>query len=140
MTREQGNRKHGNHSRKTRKSIFKIFLIQAVTCALLAAVVLLLTGVVNAYSVLLGGGLYLIPSLYFADRALRFSAGQTAKQALAQMYTSQIWKMALSACGFAAVFILIQPVNPFSLFGTFVLMQIIGWYAQMKLNTRFLKL
>ncbi|WP_415892917.1 ATP synthase subunit I [Neptuniibacter sp. PT8_73] len=94
----------------------------------------------TAYSALLGGALYLLPNLYFADRALRFSAGQNAKQALAEMYVSQIWKMALSAVGFAAVFILIQPLNPFSLFGTFILMQILGWIGQMNLNTRFLKL
>ncbi len=60
--------------------------------------------------------------------------------ALAEMYMSQMWKMSISILAFAAVFILIQPLNPFSLFGTFILMQISGWIAQMNVNKRFLKL
>lgn len=139
MSVGKGNLKQGAHSRKTRGRIFRIFLIQAVICLLLCSG-LLLVSLETAYSALLGGALYLLPNLYFADRALRFSAGQSAKQALAEMYVSQIWKMALSAVGFAAVFILIQPLNPFSLFGTFVLMQILGWIGQMNMKTRFLKL
>jgi len=139
MALGKGTRKQGAHSRKTRGRIFRILLVQAVVCLVLAAG-LLLVNVETAYSALLGGMLYLLPTLYFADRALRFSDGQSAKQALAEMYMSQIWKMALSAVGFAAVFILIQPLNPFSLFGTFVLMQILGWIGQMNLKSRFLKL
>ncbi len=139
MTLGKGNPKQGAHSRKTRGRIFRILLIQATVCLALVTA-LLLVGLETAYSAFLGGVIYLLPTLYFADRALRFSAGQTAKQALAEMYMSQIWKMALSAVGFAAVFILIHPLNPFPLFGTFILMQILGWIGQMKLNTRFLKL
>lgn len=136
---DKGNRTHGVHSRKTRKQVFKLFQIQAVCCVALAAA-LLLHGPVTAWSALLGGGLYLLPNLYFAHRALTFREKQSAKMALAEMYVSQIWKMGISILAFAAVFILIQPLNPFSLFGTFILMQISSWFAQMKLNNRFLKL
>ena len=139
MTLGKGNLKQGAHSRKTRSRIFKILLIQAVICLMFSAG-LMLVDLETAYSALLGGAIYLLPTLYFADRALRFSAGQSAKHALAEMYMSQIWKMALMTVGFAAVFITIQPLNPFSLFGTFILMQILNWVAQIGLNTRFLKL
>ncbi len=139
MAMDQGNRKQGIHSRKTRKQVFKIFLMQALLCVAISAV-LLLDNTITAYSALLGGGLYLLPNLYFAHRALTFREKQSAGRALAEMYVSQIWKMGLSILAFAAVFILIQPLNPFSLFGTFILMQISAWFAQMKLNKRFLKL
>lgn len=139
MSKDQGNRKPGSHSRKNRSRIFRILLIQAVV-GLLLATGLLLDDLVTAYSSFIGSILYLLPTLYFANRALRTSVGQSAKQALAEMYVCQIWKMALTAVGFAAVFILVKPVNPFSLFGTFILMQILSWIGQMNLNNRFLKL
>ena len=136
---DKGNRVQGVHSRRTRKQIFRIFLIQAILSVVVASA-LLLHSQVTAWSALLGGGLYLLPNLYFADRALTFSKGQTAGKALAEMYVSQMWKMGISILAFAAVFILIHPLNPFSLFGTFILMQITGWLAQIKVNNRFLKL
>ncbi len=139
MAMDKGNRKHGVHSQKTRGQIFKIFLIQAVLCVVLSAA-LALYDLITAWSALLGGGLYLLPNLYFAHRALTFREKQSAKMALAEMYMSQIWKMGISILGFAAVFILVKPLNPFSLFGTFILMQISGWIAQMNMNKRFLKL
>ena len=139
MAIEKGNRTQGTHSRKTRRQTFKIFLIQAVV-TLVVSTALLLVNHVSAWSALLGGGLYLLPNLYFAHRALTFRQQQSARMALAEMYVSQIWKMGISVLLFAATFILIQPLNPFSLFGTFILMQTIGWVGQMKLNKRFLKL
>jgi ATP synthase protein I len=139
MAMDKGNPKQGVHSRKTRRKVFRIFLIQAVLCVILS-IVLLLDNLVTAWSALLGGGIYLLPNMYFAHRALVFRDKQSAGRALAEMYVSQIWKMGLSILAFAAVFILIQPLNPFSLFGTFILMQISAWFAQMKLNKRFLKL
>ncbi|MGB0466009.1 MAG: ATP synthase subunit I [Pontibacterium sp.] len=131
--------KQGNHSRATRKQVFRIYLIQAMIGITLSAI-LLLKDTVTAYSALLGAGLYLIPNLYFASRVLKSKSGQTANRALAEMYLSEIWKMGISIVAFAAVFILVQPLSPFSLFGTFILMQITGWFTQMKLNNRFLKL
>lgn len=139
MTMDNSNQKQGVHSRKTRKQIFRIFLLQAVLCVVVATA-LLLESNVTAWSALLGGGLYILPNLYFAHRALTFRDKQSAGRALAEMYVSQIWKMGISILAFAAVFILIHPLNPFSLFGTFILMQITAWFAQMKLNNRFLKL
>ncbi|PIE25173.1 MAG: hypothetical protein CSA60_01405 [Neptuniibacter caesariensis] len=139
MAADKGDRRHGAHSRKTRGRIFRIFLMQAVLCVVLS-IALTLHGLETAWSALLGGGLYLLPNLYFAHRALGFREKQSARVALAEMYVSQIWKMGISILAFAAVFILIQPLNPFSLFGTFILMQVTGWLAQMKMNNRFLKL
>lgn len=139
MTMGKGNRNHGVHSRKTRNRTFRMFLIQAGICVVLSAL-LLLQDRTTALSALLGGGLYLLPNLYFAHRALSFREQQSARRALAEMYVSQIWKMGISILAFAAVFILVHPLNPFSLFGSFILMQITGWIAQMKLNKRFLKL
>ncbi len=131
--------KQGAHSRAARKQVFKVLLWQGILILLISGG-LTLVGEKEAYSALSGGLIYLIPNLYFASRALSDGKGSSAKGALAQMYISEIWKMAITILLFAAVFILVRPVSPFSLFGTFMLMHLIYWVTQIKANNRFLKL
>lgn len=109
-----------------------------VVLALSAA--LLLKGGVEAYSALLGGLVYVLPNLYIAIRTLPHRPGSSARKVLVQLYAGQIWKMVLAVAGFAAVFAWVRPISPFSLFGTFILLQILGVLLQMKLKDRFLKL
>lgn len=128
----------GNHSHKVRHQAFRVLLIQTGFCILLS-ICLFLDSPVAAGSAMLGGVLYLLPMFYFTHRMFLLYKEQTAKQALVQIYANQIWKMLISAIAFAMVFILVKQVNPFALFGMFILMQISGWFAQIKLNNRFLK-
>ncbi|MFW1678303.1 ATP synthase subunit I [Pontibacter sp. JAM-7] len=137
---DRANRTQGVHSRKVRRQAAQVFLYQAVLGLIVTGIALLASGTIAAISALSAVIVYLVPNLYFASRALRFSKGQTARRALAEMYVSQIWKMGLSILGFATVFVLLKSVDPFSLFGTFILLQISGWLMQLKLNKRFLKL
>lgn len=128
----------GKFTQLTRKKVIRIFQIQmAFTIAI--AIAALLHSFVAAYSALLGGLLYLLPNAFFAWRVLSRQT-DTPKGVLADMYIGEIWKMAISIFCFAAVFILVQPVSPFPLFLTFVLLQILNWYLQMKVDDRFLKL
>lgn len=131
--------KQGKHTQVTQQRVIRIFLIQ-VLLVVVIAVIALLFGTVQAYSVLLAGVLYLLPNAYFAKRLLFSRQNSSANRALAEMYIGQIWKMAISIVGFSAVFIMVRPLSPFSLFFVFILLQISGWYLQMKANYRFLKL
>jgi ATP synthase protein I len=133
------NLKPGKHTQATRRRVIRIFLIQALLIAIIA-VITLIYGVTQAYSVLLGGLLYLLPNAYFAKRLLFSRQNSSVNRALAEMYIGQIWKMAISIVGFSAVFIMVRPLSPFSLFLAFILLQVSGWYLQMKANHRFLKL
>ncbi len=133
------NLKPGKHTQATRQRVIRIFLIQALLVVVMA-VIALFSGMTQAYSVILGGVLYLLPNAYFAKRLLFSRQNSSANRALAEMYIGQIWKMAISIVGFAAVFIMVRPLSPFSLFFAFILLQISGWYLQMKANYRFLKL
>jgi len=132
-------RKPGRHSRITRQKVFALLLLQT---AVLMAVsgVLLLQDITLAYSALLGGAIFLIPYSYFAWKALSLADTATARQTMAVMYVSEIWKMAMTVMGFALAFVLVQPLSPFSLFGTYILMQVTSWLGQVWLNKRFLKL
>ncbi len=134
-----GNQRTGAQSRDTGKDVLGILLIQAIVVLLLSAA-LLLKGNVLAYSALLGGLIYLIPNLYVTLRTLPHRAGSTAGMVLAQLYIGQIWKMALSVAGFTATFIWVKPLSPFSIFGTFILLQLLGMLLLMMSRQRFLKL
>mgnify|MGYP003914117215 FL=1 len=136
----QKKQQQGVHSRKVRKRTFRIFLAQMVLVVVLVAGFWGLFGQTEALSAAAAGVIYLVPNLYFASRALKHRQGDTARRVLAQMYVSEIWKMGMTALLFAAVFILVRPLSPFSLFGTYILLHLTGWVAQVLLNNRFQKL
>jgi len=96
------------------------------------------------YSAFLGGIIYLIPYAYAVNRILvkepQIAAEQSANKTLAELYISQIWKMVIGALLFALVFVLVKPLSPFSLFGTYIAVHVIGWYLQVKTDQRFIKL
>jgi ATP synthase protein I len=134
-----GNQRIGTQSRNARQQILGVLLIQTIVMLALSAV-LLLKGYVVAYSAFLGGLIYLVPNLYVALRTLPHRAGSTAGMVLAQLYAGQIWKMALSVAGFTATFVLVDPISPFSIFGAFILLQLLGMALLMMSRKRFLKL
>jgi ATP synthase protein I len=135
-----GNQRAGAQSRNTRNTVLGVLLIQTIVMLVLSAALLLLKGKVVAYSALLGGLVYILPNLYIALRTLPHRAGSTAGMVLAQLYVGQIWKMALSVAGFAAIFIWVKPLSPFPIFGTFILLQLLGMALLMKSTKQFLKL
>jgi len=92
----------------------------------------LLLGVTQAYSAMLGGLLYLLPNLYFTWRALSGQETDSAHRVVMRMYASEIGKMMLAVALFSATFMLVQPLSPFPLFGTFILLQLSGWILQLK--------
>jgi ATP synthase protein I len=123
---------------RTQKKVVRIFQIQ-IAFTILIAIVAVMFSTAAGYSALLGGLLYLLPNAYFAWRVLK-QQNLTPRGVLADMYIGEIWKMAISIILFAMVFILVQTVSPFPLFLTYILLQILNWYLQMKVDYRFLKL
>ncbi|MBR9827062.1 MAG: F0F1 ATP synthase subunit I [Oceanospirillales bacterium] len=120
------------HQRRSYREFMRIFLIQAILILLVSSACLLHSAVA-AYSALLGGMLYLVPGLYFTWRALGNKDANSAQRVLLSMYASAIGKMMLAVALFSATFMLVQPLSPFSLFGTFMLLQLSGWMLQLKL-------
>lgn len=131
----------GRLTRQSRRTLWTIYLVQAAISVLVAAVGFS-AGSVVAYSALLGGALYLIPNLYAVWRSFYSRRGRAAspRQVMVSLYASEIGKMLVAVGLFGATFLLIHPLNPFSLFGTFMLLQITGWLLQWKLRDRLLKL
>jgi len=138
------------HSRKTRgqthvlrrNTLFNIIVQLAATGCI--ALLVSIKSWEWGYSALLGGLIYLIPYAYVANRVLvdatHTTAEQSANRTLADLYIGQIWKMVIGALLFALVFVLVEPLSPFSLFGTYIAIQALGWYLQMRADKRFIKL
>lgn len=130
----------GRLQQRSRKAFFRIYLLQMVIILIISAVSLL-NGPVAAYSALLGGLLYLVPNLYATWRALLTKRpADSAQQVVISLYASEIGKMVVAIGLFSATFVLVKPLSPFSLFLTFILLQITGWLLQWGMNKRFLKL
>lgn len=126
-------------SRRFAMQYFRILLVQlALTCLL--ALLLMLKDFVTAYSALIGGLLYLLPAGWFSLRVLVKNTAQTPREILANMYISETGKVLLAVALFSLVFMLVEPLNAGALFVTYILLQVTGWYLQLKLNQRFLKL
>lgn len=132
--------KLGVHARVALQNFKKILLIQIVILFVIA-IAASLHSLVAGYSALCGGVIFLLPSYVYARRAwLKSERQDTAGNAIRQLYASEIWKMAMTIGLFAAVFALIQPLNPFSLFSTYIGLQLVALIAQLQLKNRFLKL
>ncbi|GGC10688.1 hypothetical protein GCM10011352_41450 [Marinobacterium zhoushanense] len=130
----------GRLQKRGRRAFLKVYLIQSGLLLAIAAG-LLLKSPVESYSALIGGLLYLLPNLYFTWRVLYSKRpAETAQQVVISLYASEIGKMVLAAGLFSATFLLVDPLSPFSLFLTFILLQLSGWMLQWRLNNRFLKL
>lgn len=137
------NRKTRGHAQVVRRKALKILIIQFVAICIAASLLSLLDLEIG-YSAFLGGVVYLVPMAYLAQRTFserrKKITEETAGRALADLYIGQIWKMVISAMLFAAIFVLVKPLSPFSLFGSYIAMQVLGWWLQMNAEKRFMKL
>lgn len=129
----------GTTTQTQRKQFRTLILSQLIVALTVSLVVWLSSGTVTGYSALLGGSIYLIPYMYQASRVLTTSAGTNLRQSVRELYKSEIWKMALTMVLFGLVFTLVKPLEPFSLFGVFILMQLISWLAPLLLNHTLFK-
>ncbi|CAH0993030.1 hypothetical protein SIN8267_03169 [Sinobacterium norvegicum] len=110
-----------------RPPILKIFLLETAFLLLLTAATLWLWGVEASISMLLGGLTAIIPQLYFAYQAFRFSGAKMTRQVSQAFYRGEAGKFSLNFLMFAAIFMLVDKVNVFALFAGFTLLQIGNW-------------
>tara|TARA_R110002095_G_scaffold85214_1_gene74109 strand:+ start:7288 stop:7710 length:423 start_codon:yes stop_codon:yes gene_type:complete len=129
----------GMTNHRQQKQFQTLVLVQVAVVVTVSLLVWLTSGTTTGYSALLGGLIYLIPYIYQASRVLKASTGISLKQSVQELYKSEIWKMALTMVLFGLVFTLVKPLEPFSLFGVFILMQLISWLAPLMQNHTLFK-
>ena len=75
-----------------------------------------------ALSLLLGGLIQLLPSIYFARQVYKFSGASAAHRVTQSFYRGEMGKFILTAIGFALVFSLVESLSPPAIFAGFGLM------------------
>lgn len=117
----------------TLKSLLVLWLQQA-GLLVLAVTISWWINYIIAYSIFIGGLIYIIPNMYFAVYAFRFRGAQAAHMVLASFYRGEIGKFLLSSVGFAMVFTFVDPLNVLWLFSAYIALTILQWIQLAKIQ------
>ena len=102
-------------------AIHRVFVAQFLVLSILSG----LTGLYRcqlAVSLLMGGLIQLLPSIYFARQVYKFSGASAAHRVAQSFYRGEMGKFILTAIGFALVFSVAESVSPPAIFAGFGLM------------------
>ena len=124
----------GKRSDRAKARYFKVLKYQLGILLVLSAVVVVID-FVAAYSMLIGGLIYLTPNTYFANKHFKKQIERSAQRTLAELYASQIWKVALMVISFSLAFMLVKPISVFSLFAMLILLQVSYLILQFSVKT-----
>ncbi|MFK0570227.1 F0F1 ATP synthase subunit I [Endozoicomonas sp.] len=108
--------------------VHRVVVAQLAVSAVLA-LVLLPQGITFALSALLGGLCCSLPNAYFVWRAFRYRGARSAKLIVSSFYRGEAGKLVLTTAGFILVFTLVKPLEPLALFGSFIAVQAVSWFA-----------
>jgi len=106
--------------------IHKVALTQAFILFLLVLAMAVFSSWPNAYSLLIGGLICLIPGTLFAIRAFKYRGARWADLIVKETFKGEAIKLFLMGAGFALSFIYVDPLNAVALFSGFVLVHITG--------------
>jgi ATP synthase protein I len=106
--------------------IYKIAAYQLILIVATCAALLILSGRVSAYSLLIGGLLSTLPGALFASRVFKYQGARAAHKIVKELYTGQALKLVLMSAGFALSFYYVKPLNVVALFSGFILVHITG--------------
>jgi ATP synthase protein I len=116
-----------------RPAIYRLIGAQA-GATLIISLGFLLKDQVAAYSALLGGFIFVLPNIYFAEKAFAHTGARAARQIVNSFYKGEAVKIALTAVLFTVVFVLVKPLNVLALFVTFIIVLTTNWLAPLLLS------
>ena len=105
--------------------VHRVLLMEGAVVFLAAALVRRVDPVAG-YSILLGGGLYLVPQAWFCLRVFRRQGARAVSEVVQGFYRGEAAKFLLAAAGFATVFVMVKPLHPLALFGAYVGLHILN--------------
>ena len=112
--------------------VHRVIVAQLLVCVLLS-LVLLPFGFNVILSSISGGLCCALPNAYFVWRAFRFRGARQARQVVSSFYLGAAGKLLLTVAGFVMVFTLVKPAAPLVLFGSFIAVQAVSWFAPLLL-------
>ena len=101
--------------------------VHRITVAQLSVLVLLCLIVtifdkVQAYSLLCGGLVAVLPQAYFAASVFRRTGAKSAQAIARASYSAEVGKFAMTAAGFAVVFVVVNPIKGLAVFVGYLMM------------------
>ncbi|WP_257264053.1 F0F1 ATP synthase subunit I [Endozoicomonas sp. ONNA2] len=108
--------------------VHRVIVAQLLVSAVLAMALLPL-GITVTLSSLLGGLCCSLPNAYFVWRVFRYRGARSAKLIVSSFYRGEAGKLLLTTAGFTLVFTLFKPLEPVALFGSFIAVQAVSWFA-----------
>lgn len=108
-----------------RPPLGKVLLVEG-SLLLLAVTVAWCLDTATAWSILLGGLIFLLPQAWFSWRAFRVRGAVAASEVAQGFYRAEAGKFLLVATGFALAFTAAGPVDAPWLFGAYVLMLLLN--------------
>ena len=111
---------------KNRTTVFRLVYIQLIITIVIALLSYAVSGLIMAYSVLLGSAIYILPNIYFVKSALRSEESQTPQSMLHWFYIGEAQKFLLTIAMFALCFALVKPLHVISLFAAYSLIMIVN--------------
>ena len=106
--------------------VYKVIVAQLVATSFIAVISLLLSGIVLAYSALLGGLISALPNSYFALQAFKFRGASNAEKVVKSFIRGELGKIGITLVLFALSFTLITNLNELVLILGFVTTHFVG--------------
>ena len=111
---------------KNRTAAFRLVYVQLIVTVVIALLSYTYSGLVSAYSVLLGSVVYILPNIYFVRCAFRKVESQTPQSMMSWFYIGEAVKILLTVALFAICFALVKPLNVALLFAAYIVMMIVN--------------
>ena len=106
--------------------VYKVIIAQLAVTVFIAVFSLLLSGIVLAYSALLGGLISAVPNSYFALHAFRYQGARNAQNVVKGFIRGELGKIIITVMLFALSFTLITSLNEIALLLGFTLTHFTG--------------
>ena len=106
--------------------VYKVTIAQLAATVFIAVISLLISGIILAYSVLLGGLISAVPNSYFAFHAYRYQGARNAQNVVKGFIRGELGKIVMTVVLFALSFTLITSLNELVLILGFTLIHFVG--------------
>ena len=106
--------------------VYKVTIARLAATVFIAVISLLISGIILAYSVLLGGLISAVPNSYFAFHAYRYQGARNAQKVVKGFIRGELGKIIMTVVLFALSFTLITSLNELALILGFTLIHFVG--------------
>ena len=106
--------------------VYKVTIAQLAATVFIAVISLLISGIILAYSVLLGGLISAVPNSYFVVHAYRYQGARNSQNVVKGFIRGELGKIVMTVVLFALSFTLITSLNELVLILGFTLIHFVG--------------